>query len=239
MYWRSVETYDFVLNNMYTFCIHQYNRLLLKFLLTSRNHRSKQKPQTHSHRTRYSHTETKTIDPTYTRAHTHSHTDTRSADSFTSIRNPLYSNKFFFFNCSGGCAHAQQLNSSYQSAKQSNGERINTSDTVEYALSKGTATEICIGSTTEQPHHCCRTTIYNSTNLNNNNQHTSNTMSENRDRLGLWGTASVDSEVAGNISGLQRLHLSRFNKVSAAIFFIYLYFCFSWTWNLFNDALIA
>lgn len=40
-------------------------------------------------------------------------------------------------------------------------------------------------------------------------------MSENRDRLGLWGTATVDSEVAGNISGLERLRLSRFNKVSA------------------------
>lgn len=40
-------------------------------------------------------------------------------------------------------------------------------------------------------------------------------MSECRDRLGLWGTAAVDSEVAGNISGLERLRLSRFNKVSA------------------------
>lgn len=40
-------------------------------------------------------------------------------------------------------------------------------------------------------------------------------MSENRDRLGLWGTATVDSEVAGNISGLERLRLSRFNKVSS------------------------
>lgn len=158
---------------------------------------------------------------------THSHSDSRSADPFTSIHNLYNSNNNFSFNYSGSCAHAQQLHSSYQSAKQSNGERINTSDTVEYALSKGTATEICIGSTTEQPHHCCRTTT--SSNLNNNNrsnncsQHTSYTMSENRDRLGLWGTATVDSEVAGNISGLQRLHLARFNKVSVAFFVFFFY----------------
>lgn len=40
---------------------------------------------------------------------------------------------------------------------------------------------------------------------------------QTRDRLGLWGTAPVDSEVAGNISGLQRLRISRFNKVSILI----------------------
>lgn len=34
-----------------------------------------------------------------------------------------------------------------------------------------------------------------------------------RDRLGLWGTTS-DSEVAGNVSGLERLRSARFNKVS-------------------------
>lgn len=34
-----------------------------------------------------------------------------------------------------------------------------------------------------------------------------------RDRLGLWGTVS-ESEVAGNVSGLERLRSARFNKVS-------------------------
>lgn len=34
-----------------------------------------------------------------------------------------------------------------------------------------------------------------------------------RDRLGLWGTLS-ESEVAGNVSGLERLRSARFNKVS-------------------------
>lgn len=38
--------------------------------------------------------------------------------------------------------HAHQQPLSYHSAKQSNGKRINTSDAVEHALSKGTATEI-------------------------------------------------------------------------------------------------
>lgn len=33
-----------------------------------------------------------------------------------------------------------------------------------------------------------------------------------RDRLGLWNTTG-DSEVAGNVSGLERLRNGRFNKV--------------------------
>lgn len=49
-------------------------------------------------------------------------------------------------------------------------------------------------------------------------------MSENRDRLGLWGTETVDSEVAGNISGLQRLRLARFNKVSASSILFHFFF---------------
>lgn len=212
---------------MYSQHIHHYNRL--QFLLTSRIHRSKQTantfPSPRESFTTISHTSEPQTRPTL---FVHAHADSWSADPFTSIHYLYILILLFFFNCSGSCAHAQQLHSSYQSAKQSNGERINTSDTVEYALSKGTATEICIGSTTEQQHHCCRTTTNNSSNLNNNNcsQHTSNAMSETRDRLGLWGTATVDSEVAGNISGLQRLHLSRFNKVSAKIFSHIIFFFF-------------
>lgn len=38
------------------------------------------------------------------------------------------------------------------------------------------------------------------------------------DRLGQWGTES-DSEISGNLSGFQRLHNGRYNKVSNLIYF--------------------
>lgn len=118
--------------------------------------------------------------------------------------------------------HAHQQSPSYQSAKQSNGEHINTSETVEYALSKGKATEI--GTSHSAQSHC---RINNNNCCNNNNtlgvnsqqsadsnvKGFTNKMSSeqnHRDRLGLWGH---DSEVAGAVSGLDRLRLSRFNKV--------------------------
>lgn len=41
-----------------------------------------------------------------------------------------------------------------------------------------------------------------------------------RDRLGLWGTGPNDSEVAGNVSGLERLRLSRFNKVRGNLIYL-------------------
>lgn len=44
-----------------------------------------------------------------------------------------------------------------------------------------------------------------------------------RDRLGLWGTVS-DAEVAGNVTGLDRLRQARFNKVRS-ILHLFIYFC--------------
>lgn len=35
-----------------------------------------------------------------------------------------------------------------------------------------------------------------------------------RDRLGLWGIGGNDAEVPGNVTGLQRIKQSRYNKVS-------------------------
>lgn len=120
------------------------------------------------------------------------------------------------------CTHAHQQ-PSHQSAKQSNGKRINTSETVEYAPSKGAATEI---GTNHSAKSYCRLNCSNNNNNNNNasactktsadsNKAFHNTMSgseqQQRDRLGLWST---DSEVAAAVSGLDRLHLPRFNKVS-------------------------
>lgn len=112
---------------------------------------------------------------------------------------------------------------SYQSAKQSNGKRINTSETVEYALSKGKATEIDT-SNSAQSHsrinnnHCCNNNnntfgVNSQQSADSNVKGYTNKMSSeqnNRDRLGFWGH---DSEVAGAVSGLDRLRLSRFNKV--------------------------
>lgn len=39
-------------------------------------------------------------------------------------------------------------------------------------------------------------------------------MSQERDRLGLLGVGDHDAEVAGSLSGLQRLNTPRYNKVS-------------------------
>lgn len=123
--------------------------------------------------------------------------------------------------------HAQHQPPSYhQSAKQSNSKRINTAETVEYALSKGTATEI--GTSNYSAKSNCRYACK----INNNNNHNNNAKkysvssssgisadsdaknmsgAENcRDRLGFWGH---DSEVAGAVSGLERLRLPRYNKV--------------------------
>lgn len=112
--------------------------------------------------------------------------------------------------------HAQHQPPSYQSAKQPNSKRINTSETVEYALSKGTATEI---GASNLINNYCRN------GCSNNNNHSVSTSFEQsadsntkimsaeqnrRDRLGLWGN---DSEVAASVSGLDRLRLSRYNKV--------------------------
>lgn len=51
-----------------------------------------------------------------------------------------------------------------------------------------------------------------------------------RDRLGHWGTSS-DSEVAGNITGFERLRNGRYNKVNfvrypKAVFLFYYFFFF-------------
>lgn len=40
-----------------------------------------------------------------------------------------------------------------------------------------------------------------------------------RDRLGHWGTSS-DSEVAGNLSGFERLRNGRYNKVCWIFFYV-------------------
>lgn len=125
------------------------------------------------------------------------------------------------YNSHNECStHAHQQPPSYQSsANQSNSKRINTSETVEYALSKGTATEI---GTSNSANKYCR---FNCSNNNNNSVNTSfeksadsdeakimSASSQNRrDRLGAWGN---DSEVAATVSGLDRLRLARFNKVS-------------------------
>lgn len=46
-------------------------------------------------------------------------------------------------------------------------------------------------------------------------------MSAARDRLGLWGL-SGDSEISGNVSGLDRLRLKKYNKVSSLQFSYYI-----------------
>lgn len=126
--------------------------------------------------------------------------------------------KYKFIESYSECTHAHQQPSCH-SAKQSNGKRINTSETVGNALSKGTATEI---GTKHSVKSACRH------NCNNNNNNTSvcfetsadalskainrnmSNRQEERDRLGLWGN---DTEVAAAVSGLERMHLARFNKV--------------------------
>lgn len=108
--------------------------------------------------------------------------------------------------------HAQHQPPSYQSAKQSNSKRINTSETVEYALSKGTATEI---GASNPVNNYCRINCNNNHSVSFEQSADSNTKNmsadqNRRDRLGFWGN---DSEVAGAVSGLDRLRLSRYNKV--------------------------
>lgn len=63
--------------------------------------------------------------------------------------------------------------------------------------SSGVSSDLCI----------CKN-LYNNKNLKNNNMD-----SNNRDRLGQWGTVS-DAETPGNISGLDRIRNGRYNKVS-------------------------
>lgn len=103
--------------------------------------------------------------------------------------------------------HAHQQPPSYQSsAKQSNSKRINTSESVEYALSKGTATEI--GTSNNNNNHSVSTSFEESADRDAKNMSASS--QNRRDRLGLWGT---DSEIAASVSGLDRLRLARYNKV--------------------------
>lgn len=127
------------------------------------------------------------------------------------------------YNSHNECStHAHQQPPSYQSsANQSNSKRINTSETVEYPLSKGKATEIDT-SNSAQSHcrinnNCCHNNktigVNSQKSADSNGKGFTNKMSSeqnNRDRLGFWGH---DSEVAGAVSGLERLRLSRFNKV--------------------------
>lgn len=115
------------------------------------------------------------------------------------------------------CRHAHQQ-PSYQSAKQSNGKRINTSETVGYAPSNGTATEI---GTNHSVKNSCRSHCNNNNTTGvcseqsaDSNKGARNKMSsqdQERDRIGFWGN---DTEVAAAVSGLDRLHLPRYNKVS-------------------------
>lgn len=44
-----------------------------------------------------------------------------------------------------------------------------------------------------------------------------------RDRLGQWGKTS-DSEIAGSVTGFNRMKNGRYNKVSFIFFWIFLYF---------------
>lgn len=86
--------------------------------------------------------------------------------------------------------------------KQNRSQR-RTTETVQHALSNGT-----VGTTTVQPHF----------HHNQSADTQATTMSDDlcknlRDRLGLWGT-TADSEVAGNVTGLERLQSARFNKVN-------------------------
>lgn len=86
-------------------------------------------------------------------------------------------------------------------------------ETVQHTLSKGTA------ATGAQPHPHKQSADF---------QPNSDTMSSElckniRDRLGLWGTVS-DAEVAGNVTGLDRLRQARFNKVRS-ILHLFIYFC--------------
>lgn len=119
--------------------------------------------------------------------------------------------------------HAQHQPPSYQSAKQSNSKRINTAETVEYALSKGTATKN--GTSNYSANSNCRYACKNNNNNNNVKKYLVSSSSGKsadldaknmsgvqncRDRLGFWGH---DSEVAGAVSGLERLRLTRYNKV--------------------------
>lgn len=102
--------------------------------------------------------------------------------------------------------HAQQPPSYQSSAEQqqtTNANRINSSETVEYALSKGTATEINNGTI---KHNChCKS-------ADSHTEMSSDLCKDIRDRLGLWGTRS-DAEVAGQVNGFDRLRYGRFNKV--------------------------
>lgn len=100
--------------------------------------------------------------------------------------------------------HAQQPPSYQSSAQQTNAKRINSSETVEYALSKGTATEINNGT---NKHNC------NCKSADSHTKMSSELCKDVRDRLGLWGSGS-DAEIAGRVSGFDRLRVGRFNKVS-------------------------
>lgn len=118
------------------------------------------------------------------------------------------------YNSNRECTHAHQQ-PSYQSVKQSNGKRINTSETVEYALSKDTATEIDLNSSANNFCRCnCNNnsgSIEKSADPNNEFTKKMSCQQNQRDRLGFWGN---DTEIAAAVSGLERLTLPRFNKVS-------------------------
>ena len=118
--------------------------------------------------------------------------------------------------------HAQ---SSYQQPQQIDVKLKNpTETTVEYALSKGTAATECTtnGLQSQQNQPQQNITINTTTTnihldqsadlLKNISTMSSDLCKDVRDRLGLWNTTG-DSEVAGNVSGLERLRNGRFNKV--------------------------
>lgn len=114
--------------------------------------------------------------------------------------------------------HAQQQPQSYQMTEESNSKSINTSDTVEYALSEGTAIEIRESIINNYNRFNCGknnssdTSFEKSADLDAKNM----TTNKSRDRLGFWGN---DSEVASVTSGLDRLRLPRFNKVRDFFFY--------------------
>lgn len=79
-------------------------------------------------------------------------------------------------------------------------------ETVQHTLSKGTAANSATFDHQSYPRN-------QSADFQSNSDTMSSELCKNiRDRLGLWGTVS-DSEVAGNVTGLDRLRHARFNKV--------------------------
>lgn len=125
------------------------------------------------------------------------------------------------------CAHADTIQhtnkhavyirstTKYQTTLQNYRQRRNQG-TVHNSLSKDTAANSSHNATFNP-----QQTFGQSADFQPNTDTMSSELCKNiRDRLGLWGTLS-ESEVAGNVSGLERLRSARFNKVSNFAFYFY------------------